>query len=89
MNRKTVTRLVLAAVVAPALALGAPAVAMADTFFGASYSEAGPHGAFEGSVVSAAKNGSGDGKSGSFYAKKFSQAGPHGASQGVVISAAG
>ncbi|MEE2037731.1 hypothetical protein Q8791_10915 [Nocardiopsis sp. CT-R113] len=88
MNRKTVTRFVFAAVVAPALALGAPAVAMADTFFGASYSEAGPHGAFEGSVIAVAKDGHGDDKSGSFYAKKFSQAGPHGASQGAVISAA-
>ncbi|MFJ9554655.1 hypothetical protein ACIRPH_12610 [Nocardiopsis sp. NPDC101807] len=93
MNRKTVTRLAFAAVVAPALAFGAPAAAMADSFFGAGMTAAGPHGASQSGVIAGATSGHGgdheDGKSGSFYVKKWSKAGPHGAAEGGVISAAG
>ncbi|XKK38331.1 hypothetical protein HFP72_27845 [Nocardiopsis sp. ARC36] len=98
MNRKTVTRLAFAAIVAPALAFGAPAAAMADSFFAAGMSEAGPHGASQAGVIAGATSGHGDhgdhedgkgGKGGSFYIKKWNEAGPHGASEGGVVSAAG
>ncbi|MGW8527575.1 MULTISPECIES: hypothetical protein [Nocardiopsidaceae] len=96
MNRKTVTRLAFAAIVAPALAFGAPAAAMADSFFAAGMSEAGPHGASQAGVIAGATSGHGSdhedgkgGKGGSFYIKKWNEAGPHGASEGGVVSAAG
>jgi hypothetical protein len=95
MNRKTVTRLAFAAIVAPALAFGAPAAAMADSFFAAGMSKAGPHGASQSGVIAGATSGHGDhedgkgGKGGSFYIKKWNEAGPHGASEGGVVSAAG
>ncbi|WP_433697567.1 hypothetical protein [Nocardiopsis sp. CA-288880] len=101
MNRKTVTRLAFAAIVAPALAFGAPAAAMADSFFAAGMSEAGPHGASQAGVIAGATSGHGGdhedghkdghegGKGGSFYIKKWNEAGPHGASEGGVVSAAG
>lgn len=59
MNRKTVTRFAFAAIVAPALAFGAPAVAMADTFYDAGGSAAGPEGAVEWNVTSVAEDGVG------------------------------
>ncbi|PWV55458.1 MULTISPECIES: hypothetical protein [Nocardiopsis] len=94
MNRKTVTRIAFAAVIAPALAFGAPAVAMADTFYGAGGSYAGPKGAGQGGVFSAAKSGHGHGHGhdhdhkgpSTIYIKGFETAGPWGAAQGGVIS---
>ncbi|GAB3209436.1 hypothetical protein ACQEU5_20945 [Marinactinospora thermotolerans] len=50
--KKTLSRILFAGVVAPTLALGAPAVAMADTFYGSSWSYAGPYGAGYSSVYS-------------------------------------
>lgn len=57
MNRKSVARFAFTALVVPALAFGAPAVAMADTFFHANSSMAGPKGAAQGSVTSVALDG--------------------------------
>lgn len=59
MNRKTVARFAFTAFVVPALAFGAPAVAMADTFYHADGSTAGPKGATQGSVTSVALDGKG------------------------------
>ncbi|WP_433697432.1 hypothetical protein [Nocardiopsis sp. CA-288880] len=97
MDRKTVTRLAFAAVVAPALAFGAPTAAMADSFFATGHTEAGHHGASQSAVIAFAtdghhQNGEGGhegGKSGSFYIEKHSEAGPKGASEGGTVSAAG
>ncbi|MBR8740855.1 hypothetical protein [Nocardiopsis sp. MG754419] len=88
MNRKTVSRIAFAAVVAPALAFGAPAVAMADSFYAAGGSYAGPLGAGQESVFSAAGHGHGHGKGGSIYVHSFDHAGPWGAAQGDIISGA-
>ncbi|WP_017602464.1 hypothetical protein [Nocardiopsis alkaliphila] len=98
MNRKLVTRFAFTALVVPALAFGAPAVAMADTFFHANGSVAGPEGAAKGSVTSVAWDGK-DRQSakggkhhahhgGVFYHKDYSWAGPHGAGQGSIVSGA-
>ncbi|WP_159945200.1 MULTISPECIES: hypothetical protein [unclassified Nocardiopsis] len=102
MNRKSLTRIAFAAVAVPALAFGAPAAAMADSFFGAEATAAGVHGAANHSVTAAAfdghghRHGGGDGKGkdgdhwggGSFYHKNSSWAGPHGAASHNVFSAA-
>ncbi|GAA3763789.1 hypothetical protein HDA32_002347 [Spinactinospora alkalitolerans] len=70
----TARRIVFAGIVIPALVLGAPAVAMADTYYEAEYSKAGSHGAFSYHVKSYADD---DGDV--FFKKSFSKAGSHGA----------
>lgn len=64
MNRKSLTRIAFAAVAVPALAFGAPATALADSFFSAGATAAGPKGAHSHSVTAAAfdDNGWGHGK---------------------------
>ena len=54
MNRKSLTRIAFAAVAVPALAFGAPATALADSFFSAEATAAGPKGAHSHSVTAAA-----------------------------------
>lgn len=102
MNRKSLTRIAFAAVAVPALAFGAPATALADSFFSAGATAAGPKGAHSHSVTAAAfdDNGWGHGKDhdrkggdhnnggGSFYHKDASWAGPHGAGSFELVSAA-
>lgn len=88
MNRKTLTSIAIAAVAAPALALGGPAVAMADSFYGTGGEHAGPKGAHQWGVVAATQspdfghggkdqNGDhGHGGFGSIYAGGYNYAGP-------------
>lgn len=61
MSRKTLTKIAFTAVVAPALAFGAPTVALADSFFHGSATSAGPYGAASHNVTSAAWDGFGHG----------------------------
>lgn len=61
MNRKTLTRIAFASVAVPALAFGAPAAAMADSFFSGESSAAGPKGAVSHSVTAFAFDGNGHG----------------------------
>jgi hypothetical protein len=61
MNRKTLTRIAFASVAVPALAFGAPAAAMADSFFSGESSAAGPKGAASHSVTAFAFDGNGNG----------------------------
>ncbi|WP_435108990.1 hypothetical protein [Nocardiopsis synnemataformans] len=57
MNRKTLTRIAFASVAVPALAFGAPATAMADSFFSGESSAAGPEGAASHNVTAVAFDG--------------------------------
>lgn len=57
MNRKTLTRIAFASVAVPALAFGAPATALADSFFSGESSAAGPEGAASHSVTAIAFDG--------------------------------
>lgn len=52
MNRKTLTKITFTVVAAPVLAFGAPAAAMADSYFNSESSWAGPEGAASYSVTS-------------------------------------
>ncbi|APC36121.1 MULTISPECIES: hypothetical protein [Nocardiopsis] len=61
MNRKTLTRIAFASVAVPALAFGAPATAMADSFFSGESSAAGIDGAASHSVTAVAFDGNGHG----------------------------
>lgn len=90
MNRKTVTRIAFAAIVAPALAFGAPAAAMADSYFSGQATAAGPKGAASHSVVSVAKDGHGKHHKGggSFFGHSSTSAGPYGASSSDTIAGA-
>lgn len=80
MQAKTLRRIMLTAVAAPALAFGAPAVAMADVYYESGSSGAGPHGAYQYEV------GSHAGDDGTWYYKSFSKAGPHGAYSSNTVS---
>ncbi|MBE3000521.1 hypothetical protein IDM40_17690 [Nocardiopsis sp. HNM0947] len=98
MNRKTLTRIAFAAVAAPALALGGPAVAMADSFYGSGGQHAGPTGATQWGTGSAVvspdfhhkgdkvEQGHGHHHGGSVYVDGYEYAGPWGAGQGGTIS---
>ncbi|NYH55559.1 MULTISPECIES: hypothetical protein [Nocardiopsis] len=99
MNRTTLTRLAFAAVAVPALAFGAPATALADSFFSGEANAAGPKGAMSHDVKAVAfdghhdKDGDEDGHhghhdGGAFFKKSASWAGPHGAGVHSVVSAA-
>ncbi|WP_116244457.1 hypothetical protein [Nocardiopsis sp. FIRDI 009] len=54
MTMKTISRVLLTAVAAPTLAFGVPAAALADSFYEANATFAGPHGAGSQSICSAA-----------------------------------
>ena len=101
MNRKTLTSIAVAAVAAPALALGGPAVAMADSFYGTGGEHAGPKGAHQWGIVAATQSPDlghggkdkdhqhgdhGHGGFGSIYADGYNYAGPTGAGQGGTVS---
>ncbi|MDE3724974.1 hypothetical protein PWG71_26615 [Nocardiopsis sp. N85] len=91
MNRKTFTRIAFAAVIAPTLAFGAPAVAMADSYFSGKATVAGPYGAASHSVTAIAKDGHGKhghGKGGSYFDYSSTFAGPKGAASNSSTSAA-
>ena len=79
-----IRRILLVGVAAPALALGGPAVAMADSFE-QSHSSAGPDGAGSHSV--SANSGSGGG--GSSYEENHQWAGPDGAGSSSTSSNSG
>lgn len=57
MNRKTFARIAFASVAVPALAFGAPATALADSFFSSESSFAGPKGAANHEVTAVAFDG--------------------------------
>ncbi|MFD6950425.1 hypothetical protein A6A08_06395 [Nocardiopsis sp. TSRI0078] len=97
MNRKSLTRLAFAAVAVPALAFGAPATALADSFFSGGSNAAGPKGAVSYEVKAVAFDGhhdkdedddNGHHDGGAFFKKSASWAGPHGAGIHSVVSAA-
>ncbi|MFC3999931.1 hypothetical protein ACFOVU_28730 [Nocardiopsis sediminis] len=73
MQKSTVRRIVFTAIAAPALAFGAPAVAMADAHYENEFSKAGPKGATSFEVKAHAKDGRAE------YHEAFEHAGPHGA----------
>lgn len=78
-------RIALVSVAAPALALGGPAMAMADTFE-QSHSSAGPNGAQSHSVSANSGSGSGGGAS---YEEDHQWAGPDGAGSSSTSSNSG
>ncbi|NKZ00178.1 hypothetical protein [Nocardiopsis alborubida] len=80
MQRKTLRRFAFTVVAAPVLALGAPALASADSYYSSSWSGAGSDGAYSYVV----KSGSGHGHS--WYYHSWSHAGPHGAYHSSVSS---
>jgi hypothetical protein len=82
MQMKTLRRFAFVAAVAPALAFGAPALAMADAYYGSGSSSAGPKGAHQCEVYSQAKDG------GTWYYKSCEHAGKHGASSSTTFSGA-
>ncbi|GAA0984562.1 MULTISPECIES: hypothetical protein [Nocardiopsidaceae] len=82
MPKKTLRRFALIAAIAPALAFGAPAVSMADAYYGSESSSAGPKGAHHCEVQSKAKDGK------SWYSKSCTHAGKHGAGSSSTISGA-
>lgn len=98
MNRKTLTRIAFAAVAVPALAFGAPATAMADSFFSGESTVAGYKGAASHSVKAVAVDGHGKhhhgkdhghGHSGGSYFKESSTwAGYKGAGSHSIFSGA-
>ncbi|SIO90256.1 hypothetical protein [Nocardiopsis sp. JB363] len=88
MNRKTVARIAFAAVVAPTLAFGAPAAAMADSYFNAESTAAGFEGAASNSVTAIAVDGSHKHDGGSYFEHNASAAGPLGAASNSTTSAA-
>ncbi len=102
MNRKTLTRIAFASVAVPALAFGAPATAMADSFFSGESSAAGPEGAASHSVTAIAFDGGDYGHGhkkddkgddhwdggGSFYKKSATWAGHDGAASHSIVSGA-
>ncbi|GLU47065.1 hypothetical protein [Nocardiopsis ansamitocini] len=61
MNRKTLARIAFAAITVPALAFGAPAMAMADSSYHEQTTAAGAQGAYSHSVHSQAGNRGHDG----------------------------
>ncbi|WDZ88696.1 hypothetical protein [Nocardiopsis sp. HUAS JQ3] len=101
MNRKTLTRIAFASVAVPALAFGAPATAMADSFFSGESSAAGIEGAASHNVTAVAFDGNGGGhghkgdkghdhwdNGGSFYKKSATWAGHDGAASHSIVSGA-
>ncbi|MEU3306231.1 hypothetical protein ACWGSK_19990 [Nocardiopsis sp. NPDC055551] len=88
MNRKTVARIAFAAVVAPTLAFGAPAAAMADSYFSAESTAAGFKGATSNSVKAVAVDGDHKHGGGSYYEHDSSAAGFKGAASHNITSAA-
>ena len=88
MNRKTVARIAFAAVVAPTLAFGAPAAAMADSYFSAESTAAGFGGAGSNSVTAVAVDGNHKHGGGSYFEHNASAAGPLGAASNNTTSAA-
>lgn len=88
MNRTTVLRIAFTAIAAPALVVGLPAMAMADSFYEKEWDAAGPHGAVSHHVVAFAGDGDNGDYDGVFYHKSMDAAGPHGAVHGSVTSAA-
>ncbi|HJE61129.1 MAG TPA: hypothetical protein K8V84_21865 [Nocardiopsis listeri] len=88
MNRKTVARIAFAAVVAPTLAFGAPAAAMADSYFSAESTAAGIKGAAGHSVKAVAVDGNHKHGGGSYFEHNASAAGPLGAASNNTTSAA-
>jgi hypothetical protein len=86
--RKTVTRIAFAALAIPALAFGAPATAMADSYFNAEATAAGKHGAMTKSITAVAKDGHGHHGGKSFFHHESTSAGWNGASSQSTTSAA-
>ncbi|MGI5118349.1 hypothetical protein ACQEU5_02240 [Marinactinospora thermotolerans] len=80
---KMLSRVAVTAVVAPTVALAAPAAAMADTLFGAEASAAGPQGAVSQEVLAFAGDGFGHGKDGK--GKDDKGKGGHGGFGGVTL----
>ncbi|NYE46870.1 hypothetical protein HDA32_001990 [Spinactinospora alkalitolerans] len=95
--RKTLCRIAVVGVAAPALALSVPAAAMADVFYNEHFKAAGHDGAISYEVESGAngddwngdrKDGDNGDNGGVFYEKSVEAAGPDGAvSYGVESSA--
>jgi hypothetical protein len=87
--RKTVTRIAFAALAIPALAFGAPATAMADSYFNAEATAAGKYGAASKSITAVAKDGHGHHHGGkSFFHHESTSAGWNGATSQSTTSAA-
>ncbi|GAA3220974.1 hypothetical protein [Actinocorallia longicatena] len=84
---KQLHRIILGTAVA-GIALGAPAMAMADTYHGKATKSAGVGGAASTKVFSAVKNGGGDGGGGVFFGTHSEAAGPAGAASSSTVSAA-
>ncbi|QUX31018.1 hypothetical protein KGD83_11285 [Nocardiopsis akebiae] len=83
MQKKTLRRIAITAVAAPALAFGAPALASADAYYEAESSGANSNGAFHYELEAFA----GDGKS--WFEESFSVAGEGGAYSSETESGAG
>ncbi|WP_435108173.1 hypothetical protein [Nocardiopsis synnemataformans] len=84
MQRKTLRRFAFTVVAAPVLALGAPALASADSYYSSSWSGAGDDGAYSYVVKSGSGHGHHHGHS--WYYHSWSHAGPHGAYHSSVSS---
>lgn len=101
--KSALRRIAVAGVIAPALALGAPALALADAHYASEGNAAGPHGAVSASVESHAgdRHGKDDGEDcekrkkchghddgGASYEASIDKAGPHGAFSAEISSSA-
>ncbi|GLU50052.1 hypothetical protein [Nocardiopsis ansamitocini] len=102
MNRKTLARIAFTAITVPTLAFGAPALAMADSFFNQDATGAGRGGAYSHNVTAYAKSGNswggggwgggwdndrwGGGRGGSYFHESGTKAGPRGAATFGVTS---
>ncbi|WP_159943796.1 MULTISPECIES: hypothetical protein [unclassified Nocardiopsis] len=82
MQKKTLRRFAFTAIAAPALALGAPALASADAFYYTEANGAGPKGAFSYELGAFAGDG------GAWFYESWSHAGHGGAHSSTTVSGA-